>query len=152
MEQGNAIAAERVRSSENMMKSHYHTYYELYYLEEGERMHTTSDKQYRTRPGDLILFKPYSMHHSYAAKEHQSFQRIVLYFTEDAIKDPALRRAMQEAAGLYHPDRRIGHQIHGLIGMMLLEQGETDELHSVTMATILHAILLLLLRDGRVLD
>ncbi len=152
MEQGADIAVERVCSSEDMMKSHYHTYYELYYLEEGRRLHTVSDRIFTTEPGDIILFPPYSMHHSYAPKEGQTFQRIVIYFTEESLEDSALQQKMRNAAGLYHPDRRIGHQIHGLIGMMLLEQFETDDLHKVTMKTILHAILLLLLKDVRTLD
>ncbi len=152
IEQGADIAAERVRSSENMMKSHYHTYYELYYLEEGCRLHAVSDQIYRTEAGEMILFPPYSMHHSYAPSEDQTFQRIVVYFTEKAIGDLTLIEKMRHAGGLYHPDRRMSHQIHGLLGMMLMEQSETDDLHDITMETILRAILLLLLKDVRTLN
>ena len=40
MAQGRSIASERIQGvNDNMSKSHYHDYFELYYLEEGERYH-----------------------------------------------------------------------------------------------------------------
>ena len=38
MAQGESLAGERIAGvNDNMMKSHYHNYYEIYYLEAGER-------------------------------------------------------------------------------------------------------------------
>ena len=66
MAQGASITGERVTGvNDNMMKSHYHNYYELYYLEDGERYHMMEDHMYAMRPGELILFSPYVMHRSY---------------------------------------------------------------------------------------
>ena len=44
MAQGRSIAGERIQGvNDNMSKSHYHDYFELYYLEEGERFHIIQD-------------------------------------------------------------------------------------------------------------
>ena len=40
MAQGLGIASERIQGvNDNMSQSHYHEYYEIYYLEAGERFH-----------------------------------------------------------------------------------------------------------------
>ena len=45
MAQGRSIAGERIQGvNDNMSKSHYHDYFELYYLEEGERFHIIQDR------------------------------------------------------------------------------------------------------------
>jgi len=45
MAQGSGIACERIQGvNDNMSQSHYHEYYEIYYLEAGERFHMVEDK------------------------------------------------------------------------------------------------------------
>ena len=62
-----------------MSQSHYHEYYEIYYLEAGERFHMVEDKLYKMEAGEFIIFPPYVMHHSYGA-ENMPFKRVLLYF------------------------------------------------------------------------
>ena len=57
MAQGESIAGERIAGvNDNMMYSHYHNYYELYYLEEGARYHLMRDDTYFLNAGEIILF------------------------------------------------------------------------------------------------
>lgn len=35
---------------------HYHEYYEIYYLEAGERFHMVEDKLYKMEAGEFIIF------------------------------------------------------------------------------------------------
>ena len=50
MAQGSGIACERIQGvNDNMSQSHYHEYYEIYYLEAGERFHMVEDKLYKGR-------------------------------------------------------------------------------------------------------
>ena len=45
MAQGLGIASERIQGvNDNMSQSHYHEYYEIYYLEAGERFHMVEDQ------------------------------------------------------------------------------------------------------------
>lgn len=57
MEQGASIACHRVEGmNDNMSHSHYHTYFELYFLEGGERHHVMQDQQYETKVGSFMIF------------------------------------------------------------------------------------------------
>ena len=55
--QGSGIACERIQGvNDNMSQSHYHEYYEIYYLEAGERFHMVEDKLYKMEAGEFIIF------------------------------------------------------------------------------------------------
>lgn len=50
MSLGESIAAAHTASvNDNMIRSHYHDYYELYFLDNGERYHYIDDKLYKPR-------------------------------------------------------------------------------------------------------
>lgn len=51
--------------NDNMSQSHYHDYFELYFLDSGERYHLMDDKLFKLQAGDCILFPPQTMHRSY---------------------------------------------------------------------------------------
>lgn len=70
MAQGALIASERIIGvNDNMAQSHYHEYFELYYLETGERFHMVQDRCYKMTAGEFIIFPPYVMHYSYGEKD-----------------------------------------------------------------------------------
>ena len=47
MAQGLGTASERIQGvNDNMSQSHYHEYFEIYYLEAGERFHMVEDQLY----------------------------------------------------------------------------------------------------------
>ena len=79
MAQGAAIASERIAGvNDNMTQPHYHNYYEIYYLEEGERYQRIQDELYMLKAGELMLFSPYIMHYSYGAQD-MPFRRVIHY-------------------------------------------------------------------------
>lgn len=83
MAQGALIASERIIGvNDNMAQSHYHEYFELYYLETGERFHMVQDRCYKMTAGEFIIFPPYVMHYSYGEKD-MPFKRLVLYFRQE---------------------------------------------------------------------
>ena len=58
MAQGALIASERIIGvNDNMAQSHYHEYFELYYLETGERFHMVQDRCYKMTAGEFIIAK-----------------------------------------------------------------------------------------------
>lgn len=148
MEQGASIAAERVYDNSSMPRSHYHSHFELYYLEEGKRLHMLENDIYETKPGDMMLFAPFVMHHSYSEKSGDDFKRIVLYFTPESIEDAVVYERLKNSSGLYHVDNKIGHYLHGMLGMILLEQDNMDELHEASMKALLNIIIVALLRSA----
>ena len=80
MAQGKKIACERIQGvNDNMVKSHYHEYFELYYLEDGTRFHMVQDEMYTMYPGQFMIFAPYIMHRSFG-DQNMFFKRLVLYF------------------------------------------------------------------------
>ena len=81
--------------NDNMIRSHYHDYYELYFLDNGERYHYIDDKLYKTEAGDCIIFPPQTMHRSYS-EQGCTFSRIVLYFRPDIISSDALRQKLAD--------------------------------------------------------
>lgn len=80
IQNGAPIALERIAAiNDNTLQSHYHAFYELFYLEEGKRSVVIDERSYDLEPGDFVIYQPYTMHRSFSAK-NVSFSRIVLYF------------------------------------------------------------------------
>ena len=70
--------------NDNMCNSHFHEFYELYYLVSGERFHMIEGEIYHIKAHSFILFPPHTMHHSYGEKD-VPFKRIVFYFKPETI-------------------------------------------------------------------
>ena len=136
MDNGARIACHRVEGmNDNMSHSHYHTYFELYFLEGGARHHIMQDQQYETKVGSFMLFAPYIMHYSFS--DHDvPFKRTVLYFKEDAILSPALLSMLKEGSGLYEPEQKISSSVHYLLNEIQREQERDDPLHEAAMQKI----------------
>ena len=144
MEQGNQIATERVQGmNDNMVKSHYHEYFELYYLESGKRFHMAGDELYCINPGEFILFPPYVMHYSYGESD-SAFKRLVLYFTKEMIAVPGALEALGGAAHVYQADEK--REIHGLMCNILKEQKLMDHYSEEEMYLLLNQLLIQLVR------
>ena len=63
MAAGAACAIAQVTGvNDNMSQSHYHDYFELYFLDSGERYHLMDDKLFKLQAGDCILFPPQLLH------------------------------------------------------------------------------------------
>ena len=149
MAQGRQIACERISGvNDNMSQSHYHNYYELYFLEDGERYQRIQDELYILKPGELMLFSPYIMHFSYGA-DNVSFKRIVLYFHRDEVESPELVEALDSANGMYKPEPKERRTIHQLLELLLHEQSNPGEFHKDYQHALLSLLLYQLVRQKR---
>lgn len=152
VEQGYPIGCERVEGvNDNMAKSHYHTHYELYFLEHGTRNHIMNNEMYQTNVGDFMIFAPYIMHHSYS-DVNVNFRRIVLYFQEDSINAPELQQMLKDASGLYHPTAKVANTVHTYLQDIINEQDESGPLHDATMNTLLNGLLITIMRSVSVAE
>lgn len=146
MDKGYQIACERIQGvNDNMAKSHYHEYFELYYLESGKRYHIADDTLYCLNSGEFILFPPYVMHHSYGDSD-VSFKRLVLYFTREMIAVPGVTDVLSQHAWVYKSDEK--NETHGLLRALLKEQEFNDNYSEEALYFILNQILILLLRNS----
>lgn len=119
MAQGEAIVGERIAGiNDNMMASHFHPYYELYYLEEGERYHLLEDDLYLLKAGEMILFSPYVMHRSYGLDD-VPFKRIVLYFTAEAIDSLGLKKSLDAGNGVYRLERQENYTLRQMLNTLI---------------------------------
>lgn len=134
MEYGHQIASERIQSvNDNMAQSHFHEYFELYYLESGERFHMIGNEIYHMNSGEFVLIPPYIMHHSYGEND-MPFKRLIVYFTKEMIMQSDILELLSQEARVYQKDEH--REIHSLM-CKILKEAETDDIHSKYMKTLL---------------
>lgn len=147
MEQGAAIACQCVEGvNDNMSHSHYHTYFELYYLAAGEQHHIMQGLQYKTMSGSFMLFSPYVIHHSFA-DPNVPFQHIILYFRDDVVASAELLNLLKQGSGLYEPEQSVSSSIHFQLLELIREQNCNDSLHETAMRNLLNTLLLTIMRN-----
>ncbi|MGK4209594.1 helix-turn-helix domain-containing protein [Bacillus velezensis] len=145
---GKSIASERIQGvDDNMERSHYHEYFELYYLEYGNRYHMVNEHIYSIQSGELILFPPYVMHHSYG-DSGVAFKRLLVYFTPDMILVPEIKKALGASSGVYRLDKKDSLLIHQLLKEILKEQDEGDGYGTEAMQMLLNQLLIKLARQS----
>lgn len=146
MAQGQEIASERIEGvNDNMSKSHYHDFFELYYLESGERYHIIRDSMYEIHSGQFVIFAPYVMHHSYGA-ENVPFKRILIYFRPSQLQSPELLKAVEEGSGVYTADVKNRFSIHQLMELILQEEENDSPFKDEYMHSLLNQLLVTILR------
>lgn len=147
MAQGQVIACERIEGvNDNMSKSHYHDFFELYYLEKGERFHIIRDSVFTIHPGQFVIFAPYVMHHSYGA-EDVSFRRILLYFRPSEMQSQELIKAVEAGSGIYTTDSKNRYTIHQLMDLILREEEQESPFKDEYMHSLLNILLVTILRQ-----
>ena len=147
MAQGLGTASERIQGvNDNMSQSHYHEYFEIYYLEAGERFHMVEDQLYHMEQGEFMIYPPYVMHHSYGER-NVPFKRLVLYFTPEEVLWPSILTELKEEIGVYQVDIRERQEIHRLMEILLKEQNNPGLHHDEFNQGIINVLLLLILRQ-----
>lgn len=150
MAQGSHIACERISGvNDNMSQSHYHNYYEFYYLEGGERYQRIQDELYVMKPGEMMVFSPYIMHFSYGAV-NVPFKRVIVYFHRNEIESPELAAALDAGNGIYRLKPRDQQTVHRILESLLQEQESPEEFTSAYQRTLLNLLLYTLARQKRI--
>lgn len=145
--QGRSISCERIEGiNDNMSKSHFHDYFEIYYLESGERYHVIDDNIYCIHPGEMALFAPYVMHHSYSSKDVQ-FKRLLVYFRRESILHPEMIKALEESGGIYKLELKEKQIIYQALKELLHEEVNPGSYQEVRMVSLLNNMLVTLLRN-----
>lgn len=127
-----------------MIRSHYHDYYELYFLDNGERYHYIDDKLYKTEAGDCIIFPPQTMHRSYS-EQGCTFSRIVLYFRPDIISSDALRQKLANSYCVYKSDTESLKMLRRLMYYFLEAQNSASAYKQEQMEALVNLIIIIVL-------
>lgn len=72
----------------SMMKCHYHSTYEIYYINKGERLYFIRDKLYHIKAGDMVFISPGEIHATLNEKNF-GYDRIVVNFDKQLFLDVA---------------------------------------------------------------
>ncbi len=143
---GRSVAIERLQGvNDNMVKPHYHEYFELYYLESGERYHRVNDTLYHLKPGNFALFPPFVMHYSYGEKD-MPYQRIVIYFSRDALLFSQLENALGRMPQVFESNE--DRDTHNYLRNILREQEMEKPHYLEEMCLLVNQLLIHLLRDS----
>lgn len=108
------IALEQmVRSGKfDMRVKHFHTQYEIFYIEEGQRVFFFRNREYIAGPGDVILIDSNLIHMTRSlADSNEGHSRTILYIAREKMESydeqyPSirLRRFFDDHYGVYHLD------------------------------------------------
>jgi len=146
MQNGFLTASERIEGvNDNMSASHYHEFYEIYYLEAGERFHLMDNNLYLMAPGQFIIFEPYQLHHSYGEK-NIPFSRLLVYFHKDILSQ-ALLANMDGIAGSYQLGSKENAKVYYLLNQIHNEQHLKMPLYQEDMIHLVNQLIILLLRN-----
>ncbi len=128
MAQGVSIASERKEGvDDNMTASHFHSFFELYYLEDGGRQHVIEGQLYAVKPHSFVVLPPHTMHHSFG-RRGEYFKRIVVYCTPE-ILGPTLNAGLISLAGVQQLQSSEDIRVcESLLKRLLVEEDFDDEL------------------------
>lgn len=148
MAAGKPFASERIAGvNDNMVRSHYHEFFEIYYLEQGRRQHIIEDNQYILQPDEFIIFPPFVMHHSFEENDIP-FCRLLLYFNPDVIQSAPVLRTLSERPRVYKLPHEQSEPIYTLMKAILKEQ-ERDDIYSHELSTLMvNQLAVLLVRNS----
>ncbi len=138
------IAQHSNRNAFDQPASHFHNYYEIYFLISGRRRYVIENEIYDIEAGDMVLIPPMVMHKTQripGTPDDETHERF-LYCVRDI---PEVIRPVFENY-LYRPDEKSRGQIQGLIEESLNEMGN-DEVSTLLHKLNLQKILLALLKS-----
>lgn len=132
-------------NNDNMSQSHYHDYFEMYFLDRGNRYHLMDDKLFEMQTGDCIIFPPQTMHRSYG-DPNMAFSRTVIYFRPESIHSPELLDKLTHSNSVYRPELESLRKLRRYIYTLLEEQDSVMDDHEAYMEDLINLIMIETLR------
>lgn len=148
MSGGNDVALGRaVGVNDNMASSHSHHYFEIYYLKGGQRYHVVEDRLHLINSGELIVFPPYRMHHSFG-DEGVAFDRTVLYFRPEVVATDEILERIGKQTNTYRFDGVQLHHVDSIFERMERVQECADEFAGEEMRLLVNDLLISIVRQA----
>lgn len=148
MSGGNDVALGRaVGVNDNMASSHSHHYFEIYYLKGGQRYHVVEDRLHLINSGELIVFPPYRMHHSFG-DEGVAFDRTVLYFRPEVVATDEILERIGKQTNTYRFDGVQLRHVDSIFERMERVQECADEFAGEEMRLLVNDLLISIVRQA----
>ena len=80
------IESHKEFNPKSMLKCHWHSKYELYYLYAGERIYFIHDKTYHIKKGSLVLIPPNVIHATMNVKDYKYDRFLVTFSKENMVQ------------------------------------------------------------------
>ncbi|OZB94216.1 AraC family transcriptional regulator [Paenibacillus sp. XY044] len=144
------------------LSTHFHDYYQIWYVSKGEFVHTISNRQYRIRQGDLFLVPPFTLHRVQAFVTEGEILgcEFMPSFINERFADPSGERRFFDAEYLKHfslsdctPHSQIvfdgvtDGRIRGLLQDMLGEYEERTPFFEIVLKASLLQLLSIIIRQ-----
>ncbi|MGG4046248.1 AraC family transcriptional regulator [Paenibacillus favisporus] len=144
------------------LSTHFHDYYQIWYVSKGEFVHTISNRQYRIRQGDLFLVPPFTLHRVQAFETEGEILgcEFMPSFINERFADPSGERRFFDAEYLKHfsqsdctPHSQIAFdgvtdgRIRGLLQDMLGEYEERTPFFEIVLKASLLQLLSIIIRQ-----
>ena len=115
------------------MQLHFHNFYELLYIAEGEFACIVEDASYYLKKGDFFLIDINQMHHyQYVENRHESTRRILLWITKEYLEELSGPRVdltgcfHTEGASAYHFPAHHEDRLSGFLFQILFGASDSD--------------------------
>lgn len=131
--------------NDNMCHSHYHDFFELYFLESGTRHTIIQNNLYTLKAGEFAIFPPRVMHHSYG-DANVPFKRILIYFWPNTISSERVLQYFSHSTSVFSVDSTERSSIHRLMEMIYAEQESNGLCSQEYINTLLNLLLLIIMR------
>lgn len=149
MSHGESIALARAEGvNDNMNNSHYHPFFELYYLESGKRYHMIKDQVYLIEEGQFIVFPPRVMHHSYGERD-VFFKRLLIYFRPEEVLSPRVLSFFTKETRVCKMKRSAGKAIQQIIKALYKENKKGGLCCQEQTQLLLNLLLVNIMRNGQ---
>jgi AraC family transcriptional regulator, arabinose operon regulatory protein len=134
-----------------MSRPHFHPFYELYYLLDGERVYFINGKVYTAKKGDMVVVMPNELHAT-ASSNIEKFERILIEIPQDFIRStepPLFELSPFQESALIRFSMKEQPMIEYLLQQILTECKEQPALYVSCVRQLLSELLIRIHRSSR---
>ena len=131
-------------TSSIMMKSHFHNFYEIYYLCEGKMRYIIKDEFFDVAKNDIVLIPKGVIHNTSYGKD--GTKRLLINFSEDLVSYPELLLAFQKKVISLSDDDGI--EFERIFNKLKSEQARDDNYSNLLISQFLNEILIIISRGN----
>ena len=131
------------RQKSGMLKSHFHAFYEIYYLAKGRMRYIISDKLFDVRSGDVVLIPANVLHNT--SYDDEVTERLLINFDSSFISKNELLSLFSK--GVIHLSDSSRFDFEGLYKKIGDEIGRSDDYSKDLISQYLTEMLIIFLRN-----
>lgn len=139
----NLLLSRGSTTSSILMKSHFHDFYEIYYLAEGNMRYIIADDFYEISKNDVVLIPRGVIHNT--SYGDGGTKRILINFSESYVSDPSLLSVFDKK--IVKLSERDGFALESIFKDLEAEQARNDKYSKTLISQYLNELFILLSRS-----